>query len=145
MDTMSPSTRWGWLVHGVLLTWIGVVLAHGALSYRSEAELWEAWRGADPELQIQALNALSQRASSEDLALEFPAGLLNSDSVRLRELAFTNLFTRRPATRVGLGALRYSRTEEEKARSTFWLQEQMTTPNRVSLEDLDLWFESMGD
>jgi len=128
-----------WRGHLVLTAWLAVVVIVGLVRARDVDELWVAFVEGEPRTQLEAAAALAQRASTEALAERFPSALLESDDARLRELAFTSLFTRRPETRLGEAELRLV-DAATRPRATFWWRNRMTTPGRVTLEDLDRWF-----
>ncbi|MFT7485527.1 MAG: hypothetical protein ACI9F9_001377 [Candidatus Paceibacteria bacterium] len=142
MEPMNSSQEraWGW--HALLAAWITVVIVLGGAASHEEHELWESWETGDSETQLEVLNALSQRGSPEKLGGEFLEALLTSSSPKIRELAFTNLFTRHAQTRVKMSTLKRISDPQERRRASLWLDRQMTTPNRISLKDLDRWFEA---
>jgi hypothetical protein len=132
------------LLHALCLAWIAGVLAVGLLRHRSVEALWTAWREGDVEEQLEALQALTQRAETDELAAEFPHALLAADDPRLVELAFTNLFTRRAATHPDPRQLGSILDRAVHFRALSWLRNQTTSPRRFTGEDLDPWFEEPG-
>ena len=134
-----------YLWHGLCLCWIVLVLGIGLLRHRSVEALRESWREGDATEQLEVLQALTQRADPESLAEEFPRVLATHEDPRLRELAFTNLFTRRAATHPDPPQLETIADPAERFRALSWLQNQTTSPRRFTYQDLDQWFAASGE
>lgn len=144
MDPVSSSARPAWRLHIGLLAWLGVVLIVSLSTATKDDELWDSWRSGNVEDQLGGLQALVQRGDSEELGAQFPGALLNAPDPRLREVAFTSLFTRRPQTCVTPDDLKAIEDPRERARAQLWLLKQMTTPGRFGLAQLDQWFAGVG-
>ena len=144
MDPINTHSRAAWRLHLGLLVWIGAVLIVSLSTSTDEQELWGSWRSGNVEDQLGGLQALVQRGQSDELGEHFPRALLAASDPRLREVAFTSLFTRRPETRVTPDDLREVQDPRERARAQLWLLKQMTTPGRFGLPQLDQWFEELA-
>jgi len=88
-----------------------------------------------------ALQALTQRAGSEAITRRYPAALLEEGDARLRELAFTDLFTRSPRTALTQEDLSRIADPAERFRCAVWLLCRTATPRRITWADLDVWFD----
>jgi len=129
-----------YLLHGLCLVWIALVVIVGVVRHRSVGELWKGWLEGDEAERLEVVQALAQRADSASLAEEFPRSLATQEDPRLRELAFTNLFTRRSSTYPGPRQLEGVADPAERFRCLCWLQNQTSSPRRFTYQDLDLWF-----
>lgn len=137
----AEERRPGVRVHVVLLVWTVLVIVVGLVRHRSIAELWEDAASGRTETRLEALQALTQRAGSEAIAQRYPAALLEADDARLRELAFTDLFTRSPRTALTQEDLARIADPVERFRCAVWLFCRTATPRRITWADLDVWFD----
>ena len=144
MDELTPrptrSRGARFFGHTLAAVWIVLVLSVHLARHRDVAELRTAAREGTVSKRLDALQQLAMRADPATLAAEFPASLLASDEPLLRELAFTNLFNRPPATQLRARDLQRLTDPAERRRARLWLQCRMTTPGRVQLSMLDQWF-----
>ncbi len=140
-QSASGGRRPGLLVHVVLLSWTVLVIVVGLLRHRSIADLWETSSSGTTEERLEALQALAQRAGAEEIVRQYPTSLLEADDARLRELAFTNLFSRSPLTTLQQADLARIADPSERFRAAVWLHCRSATPRRLTWAELDMWFD----
>lgn len=137
----SGGRRPGLLFHVLLLCWTVLVIVVGLFQHRSIGELWEDSASGTTEQRLEALQALAQRAGPEEIVRQYPMSLLEADDARLRELAFTNLFSRSPLTALQQADLARIAEPAERFRAAVWLHCRSATPRRITWADLDIWFD----
>ncbi len=142
-ESGSESRRGGLRWHALAALWIAAVLIIAWGRHRSVDELWTAATQGSPSERVEAAQALAMRADPQRLAEIYPDTLLESGDPRLRELAFSNLFTRNSATALTTRDLSRLSDPEERKRAKLILRCRTTTPGRVQREDLDEWFSTV--
>jgi hypothetical protein len=138
MTTTSPLRAWR--AHLLLGAWLLVVAIASGLRSRGVSELWADFEEGPVAVRIEAAATLAQRGAEGELAARFPGELLQAQDPRLRELAFLSPFTRRSSTAVGPAELALFRGAERE-RCEFWWRLRLTTPGRLTMADLERWYE----
>jgi hypothetical protein len=131
-------------LHLACVVWILFVLSVSLGRHQSLADLRRTAATGSTQERIEALVSLGQRAAPAQFQQRAPAALLNESDSLLREFAFTNTFSRNPAQRLDDDALAQIADPDERFRASLWLYCRMTTPRRVTLADLDRWFQVSG-
>lgn len=141
-ESAKPAARGGgaYYWHAVAGAWILLVLVTSFVRHRDVEALWSAATEGTTGERALAAQALAMRAEPEALTRVFPEAFLASDAQVLRELAFSNLFTRLPGVRLDARALSRLPDAGERARAGVLLRCRTTTNGRVQRADLDQWF-----
>lgn len=129
MKAPSRAPAAGFTLHLVAGAWILCVVLFSALR-SPETDGPEAWFRR------------AQRQPSAELFRDSRVELLDSTDPVMREFAFSNTFTRLAPEHAFERDLARLADPDERFRAQLWLTCRTTTPTRLTLADLDRWFES---